>query len=83
MNDACPREVKRDRIGLFVYYGPCRIRPHRPRRTKFDLGDMVNMVGAMDCFFFDTPEKGVRIYNEDYKYHEVWKRRPKERQLII
>ena len=62
------REVKRDGKGLFIHFGPCRLRPVEPETTRFEPNDQVLI----------EPEKhryieGVQV-SKERGYSEIWRR---------
>lgn len=61
------RQVKEDGAGLYANYGGYRLRPLKPKKTKFKKNDLVSMTDEKRYF----PPAIYRIFNNAESY-EIW-----------
>lgn len=70
-----PGEIKRDRQGIFIYYGSLRLRP--PKRSKFEEGMEISMIFTDEKF--RSTQSPLRMYVfADLKEYEIWQTRPQK-----
>lgn len=62
------RKIKEDGKGYFVHYGPYRIRPFSPKKTKLKEGEIVSMVESK----FSGCRIEMHVFNNLEEY-ETWK----------
>ena len=65
------REIKKDGKGLYINYGSCRLRPSKPKETKFEEGELVSMMHEGSKYRSPVT---MMVFN-NIKTYELWQQK--------
>ena len=60
------RQIKEDKKGFYTNYGGYRLRPLKPKKTKFKKNDLVSMVEDREHYLV-----AMKVF-DNAKSYEVW-----------